>query len=46
MPVGNVTKRGIVFMQLASVQISQVYIAVQNAQETRAYTIHEFFVTI
>jgi len=44
--VGYLTKHGLVFMQLANVTNCQLYIAVQNVQETLAYTIHEFFVTI
>jgi len=40
---GHLAKRGLEFMQLARVKNWQFYIAVQDVQQTLAYTIHEFF---
>jgi len=44
--VGDVTKRRLVFWKLARVTTFQVYIAVQNVQDTLAYSMHQFFVTL
>jgi len=44
--VGYLAKRGLVFLQLARVKTSLLYIAVQNVEDTLAYKIHEFFVTL
>jgi len=45
-PLGDHAKRRLVFLHLARVTTCQLYIAVQNVQDTLAYTIHEFFVTL
>jgi len=45
-PIDDIAKRRLEFLQLALVTNSQLYIAVQNVQDTLAYTIHEFFLTL
>ena len=45
MSVSELATRGLLFLQLARAT-SQVYIAVQNVQDTLAYIIHEFFVSL
>ena len=46
MLVDHLAKSGLVIMQLARVSKCQLYIAVQIFQDTLAYAIHEFFVTL
>jgi len=42
-PVGDLVKRGLVFLQLTCVTKCLLCIAVQNVQDTLANTINEFF---
>jgi len=45
-PIGDVAKRVLVFLQLARVTNSQFFIAVQDDEHTLAYKIHEFLVRV
>ena len=46
MPVDDLTKGRLVFLQVARFTTYQLFIAVLNVQDTIAYTIDEFFVTV